>query len=98
MEDWTPTGIEPMDYDDDDEIKCKNRNSFLGLPGISLSFQVPDMYHHESGAAKRRKTNDRKKRSESVLTKTRKLTMWLQKREIDTESLVTDDQNSRRRK
>jgi len=49
------------------------------------------MYHHESGAAKRRKTNDRKKRTESVLAKTRKLTTWLQKRESDTESLVTDD-------
>src|SRR6218665_1580044 len=31
------------------------------------------------------------KGTESVLAKTRKLTTWLQKREIDTESLVTDD-------
>jgi len=49
------------------------------------------MYHHESGAAKRHKTNDRKNRTESVLAKTRKLTTWLQKRESDTESLVTDE-------
>ena len=48
------------------------------------------MYHHESGHAKRRKTNDRNKRTESVLAKTRKLTTWLQNRESDTESLVTD--------
>jgi len=42
------------------------------------------MYHHESGAAKRRKTNDKKDRTESVLVKTRKLTTWLKKRESDT--------------
>src|SRR6218665_218400 len=53
------------------------------------------MYHHESGAAKRRKTNYRKKRTDLVLAKTRKLTTWLQKRGSDTESLVTDEMEIR---